>query len=158
MKNTYLLRLILCFCGVLIVFSLLLSTTTDRNDKLIGKWEAVEWAYEKSPQRNQKEISRAEKDSLTEDLSIHKAERWDFLPNGKLVLHKNPVNSQEMEWTLKGRGNILKVNEGSQAEHYNLYYVNEEELVLYFHTEIQAKGIVRLKFKKIEEITYAEKT
>lgn len=144
--------------AVIVLFSLLLSSTSTRNNAILGEWKEVEWKYEKAPQREKKDLSIEEKNAITKNLVIHEAEEWQFLSNGDVILRKEGEDNKVMEWTLKGRGNILKLRQENNSEHYNLYKLNEDELVLYFHTDLQAKGIVKLKFQRIDTKQYAEKT
>lgn len=156
-KDTYTSRFIFVFLGILLLVGLLISFTSDRNTELLGEWEEVEWKYEKSPQRKKKDLTEEEKNTITENMVIHEAEQWNFLPNGTVVLYKKGSSKKVMEWTLKGRGNILKLHQDDKSEHYNLHKIGDDELVLYFHTDLQAKGIVRLKFQRIDRKEYAEK-
>jgi len=157
-KHSYTTAYILSFLAVILLFSLLLSSTGTRNDAILGEWKEVEWKYEKAPQRDSKDLSKKEKNAITKNLVIHEAEEWQFLPNGDVILRKDGEDNKVMEWTLKGRGNILKLRQENNSEHYNLYKLSEDELVLYFHTDLQAKGIVKLKFQRLDTKQYAEKT
>ncbi len=156
-KHSYITGYIVSFLALILLFCLLLSSTSTRNDIIIGEWREVEWKYEKAPQREKKDLTKDEKNAITKNLVIHKAEEWQFLPNGDVILRMNGKDDKLMEWTLKGRGNILKLSQNDNSEHYNLYKINDDELVLYFHTDLQAKGIVKLKFQRIDKGQYAKK-
>ncbi|MEH6679913.1 MAG: lipocalin family protein [Sediminicola sp.] len=157
-KRTYIVRYILFFMGVPLLFIFLLANSNNPDASIIGEWKEVEWKYEKTPSRDKRELTEGEKKSITKGLYIHEAETWKFLPNGRVILSKDG-KEEELGWTLKGRGHILKLYHLSdQSEHYNLYNLNENEMVLYFHTELHAKSIVKLKFKKIDkDPEYAQK-
>ncbi|RAV29959.1 hypothetical protein DN748_07410 [Sinomicrobium soli] len=128
---------------------------------ILGKWEEISWEYEKLPGnpeiRADKTISDNAKREITRDLVIHQAETWEFRPNGTLVLYDSK-GATLSEWTLKSRGNILKIYNGKNTpEHYNLQVLNQDEMILYFNTDLQAKGIAKMKFKKIHQENYAQK-
>ena len=90
------------------------------------------------------------RNELAQDLIIHRAETWEFLPNGKLLLHKDDGSTVRLDWKLKGRGHILKLNYADEKTEYSdLNKLSQEGMTLYFDVEIQAKGIVRMTFEKI---------
>lgn len=123
-----------------------------------GSWKEISWEYEKSDNLNvDRKISDAIKTEICKELIIHEAEVWNFLPNGSLELISDK-NNEILSWTMKGRGNILKLSHDSnKIEHYNIQVLNNDKLVLYFSTDIQAKGIVKMTFEKIKEDNYAQK-
>lgn len=150
------------FTGSLILFALLLTLAPAPDTIILGKWQEVSWEYEKIPETQSaflgKAISNRVKNEISRDLVIHEAETWEFLPNGKLVLHNGKRKTKPLYWTLKSRGNILKLDhEEVPPEHYNLQVLNDEEMILYFSTDLQAKGIAKMKFKKIRHNDYAQK-
>lgn len=123
-----------------------------------GSWKEVSWEYDKyeSPSAT-KQISDAIKAEISKELIIHEAEIWNFSPNGNLNLIAEKKD-QSLSWTMKGRGNILKLSHNSnKIEHYNIQLLDNDKMVLYFNTDIQAKGIVKMTFEKIKENDYAQK-
>jgi hypothetical protein len=136
------------------LFMLLLWQDKSPDKKIVGKWREVSWEYEKVnratdhlPDRTIHEHVRNE---LAQDLIIHRAETWEFLPDGKLLLHKGDGSTVRLNWKLKGRGHILKLNYANRkTEYYDLNELSQEGMTLYFDIEIQAKGIVRMTFEKI---------
>ena len=138
-----------------VVSAMLLASPSEHIE---GSWKEISWEYEKSDNRNvDKKISDAIKTEICKELIIHEAEVWNFLPNGNLELISDD-NNEILSWTMKGRGNILKLSHDSnKIEHYNIQVLNNNKLVLYFNTDIQAKGIVKMTFEKIKENNYAQK-
>jgi hypothetical protein len=123
-----------------------------------GSWKEISWEYEKSENANiDKKISDAIKTEICKEMIIHEAEVWNFLPDGNLELTSNK-NNETLSWTMKGRGNILELSHNSnKIEHYNIQVLNNDKMVLYFSTDIQAKGIVKMTFEKIKDDEYAQK-
>ncbi|MGS2740577.1 hypothetical protein [Sinomicrobium sp. M5D2P17] len=149
------------FGGCLILFTLMSALSPAPDTVILGKWQEVSWEYEKLPDAKEaslsKAISNTVKNEITRDLVIHQAETWEFLPDGKLLLH-NGEKLTPLHWRLKSRGNILKLDhDKTPSEHYNLQVLSEDEMILYFNTDLQAKGIAKMKFKKIDQKDYAQK-
>src|SRR5690606_24256155 len=114
-----------------------------------GSWKEVSWEYEKSENASKK-ISAAIKTEICKELIIHEAEVWSFLSDGSLKLASDK-NNETLSWTMKGRGNILELShKTNKMEHYNIQVLNDDKMVLYFSTDIQAKGIVKMTFEKIK--------
>jgi len=139
-----------------LVFSLLIVQDKSPDQKIIGKWREVSWEYEKVNRKKagsnmpKKQITDDVKHELAKNLIIHRAETWEFLPDGKLLLYQADGTKTQLKWNLKGRGHILKLRmQDDVTEYYDLSDLNREKMVLYFDVEIQAKGIVRMKFEKI---------
>lgn len=143
------------FPACLALFILLLSQDKSPDRKIVGKWREVSWEYEKVNRENaellpDRKIHEHVRNELAQDLIIHRAETWEFLPNGKLLLHKGDGSTVRLDWKLKGRGHILKLNYANQkTEYYDLNELSQDGMTLYFDVEIQAKGIVRMTFEKI---------
>ncbi|WP_100615980.1 hypothetical protein [Confluentibacter citreus] len=123
-----------------------------------GSWKEISWEYEKSENINaDKKISDAIKTEICKELIIHEAEVWNFSSNGNLELTSD-INNEMLSWTMKGRGNILELSHNTnKIEHYNIQVLNNDQMVLYFSTDIQAKGIVKMTFERIKEDKYAQK-
>lgn len=151
----------LAFGTCLALFIIMSVSSPSPNITILGKWQEVSWEYEKLPDTHTaalgKHINNTLRNEITRELVIHQAETWEFLPDGKLLLHTDE-KSVPLQWTLKSRGNILKLDHRETSpEHYNLQALNENEMVLYFNTDLQAKGIAKMKFKKIHQKDYAQK-
>ncbi len=119
-----------------------------------GQWKELVWEYEKVDKNDTitndyDNVSDFVKDVVGENLVIHKAESWTFKPNGKLIL-KGSNYSKEVNWTIKGRGNILEIKyDNNNCEHYSLTELSDNKLVLNFDTDTHTRGIARLTFEKI---------
>lgn len=136
------------------LFVFLVSMSNNPENTIKGEWKELVWEYEKVDDNDTinkefKTVSEYIKDNAGENLIIHKAEKWIFKPNGKLTLQgKN--TSKEVNWTIKGRGNILEIKyNNNNFEYYNLTELSENKLVLNFDTENHTRGIARLTFEKI---------
>lgn len=119
---------------------------------ILGKWQESAWEYEKVDKIDGKEKPEAHqiRDQHTENLVIHEAETWQFLPDKKLkLIGKN--KEEIVEWHIKGRGNILELKHSSNmVEHYNLTELTPDKMVLNFESDIQVRGIAKLTFEKTE--------
>ena len=144
------------FTAAILLFFLLVGQDKSPDKKIIGKWREVSWEYEKVNKGKKgtvamdKEITEDVRNDIAQNLIIHRAETWEFLPNGRLLLHKGNGTTTRLGWKLKGRGHVLKLHYlDEQIEYYDLSELSKGNMVLYFDIEIQAKGIVRMKFEKI---------
>jgi hypothetical protein len=136
------------------IFILLISMSNNPENIIEGQWKELVWEYEKVDKNDTVKsdfhnVSDYVKDVVGENLIIHKAESWTFKPNGKLIL-KGSNYSKEVNWTIKGRGNILEIKyDNNNCEHYSLTELSDNKLVLNFDTDTHTRGIARLTFEKI---------
>lgn len=136
------------------LFILLISMSNNPENTIEGQWKELVWEYEKVDKNDTitndyDNVSDFVKDVVGENLIIHKAESWIFKPNGKLIL-KGTNYSKEVNWTIKGRGNILEIKyDNNNCEHYSLTELSDNKLVLNFDTDTHTRGIARLTFEKI---------
>tara|TARA_R110000796_G_scaffold252631_3_gene389362 strand:- start:24601 stop:25089 length:489 start_codon:yes stop_codon:yes gene_type:complete len=145
------------FAIALILFTTMLLNSTSPEENLIGSWKEIAWEYEKvekeSENGNQisKTISKQIKKEIVKNLIIHQAEVWTFSPNGELILKGEHMVSKPLDWNLKGRGHVLSlIHPDLKTEKYNLNVLSKDEMILYFDSDIHARGIVKMTFKKIE--------
>jgi hypothetical protein len=151
------------FFVIAVLFSSLLIGGSSPERIIVGVWEEVAWEYEKVDKSSDidssenKLISSEVKEAIAQEIVVHQSEVWEFLPNGKLKLHAQGKEDLELDWKIKGRGHILKlIHENQILEHYNLVELNDDEMILYFNVDMQARGIVKLTFKK-QNSRYAKK-
>lgn len=136
------------------IFILLISMSNNPENIIEGQWKELVWEYEKVDKNDTVKsdfhnVSDYVKDVVGENLIIHKAESWTFKPNGKLIL-KGSNYSKVVNWTIKGRGNILEIKyDNNNCEHYSLTELSDNKLVLNFDTDTHTRGIARLTFEKI---------
>lgn len=139
--------------AVFIMLIMLMSIAENPEKKIEGSWEESIWEYEKVDKNDTinsdfKNISSYVKQIASQNLIIHKAEKWVFLPNQKLIL-KGEKTTKEIFWSIKGRGNILELKYGNDnIEHYNLTELTNKKLVLNFNSDTELRGIARLTFEK----------
>ncbi len=145
----------LSFFGVGFMLFLVLIHLSKNPEKTIeGEWNELVWEYEKvlkndTVSADYKAVKNYVKDRIGEKLVIHKAEKWIFQPDGKLLL-KGVDYTKEVNWCMKGRGNILELKyDDNNVEHYNLTELSDNRLVLNFDTDKHTSGIARLTFEKI---------
>ncbi|MGG7036688.1 MAG: hypothetical protein ACI7YS_16045 [Flavobacterium sp.] len=137
------------------LFVTLISMANSPEATIEGEWKELVWEYEKVDKVNDTtkadydNVSYYVKDVVGQNLVIHKAEKWIFCPNGKLLLQGNDY-SKEISWKIKGRGNILELKyDNNNVEHYSLTELSDDKLVLNFDTNTHTRGIARLTFEKI---------
>ncbi|MDI9256041.1 hypothetical protein [Flavobacterium sedimenticola] len=137
------------------LFTLLMSVAKSPEDVIEGEWKELVWEYEKTDWNKLPMGNSYGKDSgyikevAGQNLVIHKAEKWIFYPNGKLLL-KGENYSKEIAWKIKGRGNILELKyDNNNTEHYSLTELQKDKLILNFDTSAHTRGIARLTFEKI---------
>lgn len=118
----------------------------------------MEWKYEKVNKVGDSVILNSTntnnlKHLLGKNLIIHEAENWIFTDDGKLIL-KEGENSKTVSWRIKGRGHVLKIkyDDTDVIEYYNITRLTEDEMVLNFDSNIQARGIAKLTFKRKNNI------
>jgi hypothetical protein len=142
-------------CLGLLCFIIMISAAPSPETLIIGNWKELSWEYEKvnksdSDTMAMKHIPEDVKNSIGQNLVIHAAETWTFLPNRKLRL-ETPYGNKLVEWCLKGRGNVLQLKyDNNTLENYNITFLNNGALELNFETDIQARGIAKLTFERIK--------
>lgn len=148
-------RYISFFAFGVFLFVTLISMANSPEATIEGEWKELVWEYEKVDKINDTtksdydNVSYYVKDVAGQDLVIHKAEKWIFCPNGKLILEGNDY-SKEVSWNIKGRGNILELKyDNNNVEHYSLTELSNDKLVLNFDTDTHTRGIARLTFEKL---------
>lgn len=148
-------RYISFFAFGVFLFVTLISMANSPEATIEGEWKELVWEYEKVDKINDTtksdydNVSYYVKDVAGQDLVIHKAEKWIFCPNGKLILEGNDY-SKEISWNIKGRGNILELKyDNNNVEHYSLTELSDNKLVLNFDTNTHTRGIARLTFEKL---------
>jgi sporulation protein YlmC with PRC-barrel domain len=155
LKSIAIYLLILSFGAFIFTFLLSYSITPEKT--IAGEWEEMEWEYEKVNKVGDSVILNSTntsnlKELLGKELIIHEAENWIFSENGELVL-KEGENSKIVSWRIKGRGHVLKIKYNNDTiEYYNITKLTDDELVLNFDSNIQARGIAKLTFRKISNI------
>ncbi|MFD2037394.1 hypothetical protein ACFSKL_21535 [Belliella marina] len=123
---------------------------------IIGEWKEVSWDYEKVDILNQADTLTIDdvldqtRVQLGENFVIHKSEVWEFNKDNTLKVGFDDGSEEFVEWKLKSKGDILKLtHEGSVLEYYTIKELNKDKLVLHFHVDLNARGIVKLTFEKV---------
>lgn len=144
------------FSIAVIIFTSMITNRQYTNDILHGTWYEHSWDYEKVDLYSQKtdrsklELTEELRKEIAKDLIIHNGEVWEFLPGNKLKVYTESGEVIEAEWKLKGRGHILKIiHEDKVLEHYIIHTLKNDEMILNFYVETQARGIVKLTFNKV---------
>lgn len=139
------------------IVATLLANDTSPDLKLLGRWEEVLWKYEKldAPggeiSESTFQINDQVKQEISKGLVIHEAEIWEVEPDGKINLYKKNGKKDVLQWRLKGRGNILKLSgKDNSLEHYQIQKLTADTMEIHFNTDLQARGIIKMKFVKIE--------
>jgi hypothetical protein len=137
----------------LMSFVIVIKNSPSPESLILGQWSELAWEYEKVDKSlldstKYKTIAEDVKATIGQNLVIHEAETWHFLPNRKLKLISE--NSEKtVSWLIKGRGHILQLKyDNNSIETYNLTELSDDTLVLNFESDIQARGIAKLTFTK----------
>jgi hypothetical protein len=144
------------FAFIITLFVLLLFFSNNPEKQIEGEWKELSWEYEKVDKPKDsttilsyKTSSDFVKQIVGENLIIHQAESWNFLPNGQLVL-SNLKGKKIVQWRLKGRGNILEIKHNKDTvEHYNVTKLENGQLILNFDSDMHVRGIAKLTFERI---------
>lgn len=131
----------------------LIGSSSNPEDVILGNWQEVAWEYEKPIAPIESDSGKAITDDikgrLAQDMVIHKAERWEFMPDGRVRLIDSNDDTVVVNWKFKGRGHILKLHyDDGVDEFYNVVELNRDELILHFYVEMQAKGIAKITFRR----------
>lgn len=139
---------------LVLLFLIVMTGMAENPEKKIeGTWKELVWEYEKvdkndTVNKDFKSVSSYVKEIASQNLVIHKAEKWIFKPNRKLILEGKDT-TKEITWTIKGRGNILELkHDDNTIENYSLTEISDKKLVLNFNTNTDVRGIARLTFEK----------
>jgi len=155
--NSSALKTIAIYLGVfgagLCLFVLFLQASPSPETLIVGEWKELSWSYEKVDQPASdvidKTISSNVKEAIGNRLVIHQAERWQFFPNGDLLLISD-AGERMVKWQIKGRGHILQlVYDKDTAENYVLAELDNGQMNLHFETDVQARGIAKLTFERL---------
>lgn len=146
-----------------IVIITLLRAGSSPDQEVLGEWREVAWEYEKLDTKHAdpdwiEDIDDHVKAEIYNHLIVHKAEIWEFLPDGDLILHGDRGDSIHLVWKLKGRGNVMELDH--ESKDIELYYIQElspDRLVLNFNTDLQVRGIVKMTFERIHKQHAAKK-
>ena len=139
----------------LVIFSFLFILQSRPNPEVMisGEWAEVSWKYEKINSYDNLDFknhsSEQVKNLVGKDLVIYEAEKWEFLPDGKLKLIGGET-VRLVNWRIKGRGHILQIkyHDGLQ-ENYNISYLKHGKMVLNFDAYAKLRGIAQLTFNRI---------
>jgi hypothetical protein len=142
------------FMLVVTFFVLLFNYSPSPEIIILGEWKELTWEYEKVDKAGNevvyKNIPEEVKNTIAENLVIHEAETWEFLPHGKLKLSGENIE-KTVNWRIKGRGDILQIKyDDGITENYILSELNKNKMNLNFETEVHARGIAKLTFEKIK--------
>jgi len=148
--------IIITVCVGLIIGVLYIISFDERESMLLGEWEEHTWIYESSPidgesiKTNKDTISNNVKSLLGKSLFIHSAEKWTFNSDKKLNID-GCEQQDKYSWYVKGRGNILVLDNESQniKETYEIVHISNDSLVLALDLDMQVQGLAKLIFKKI---------
>ncbi len=140
----------------LCLFLVLMSNASSPDQQILGTWQEVSWEYEKvdregyEPLQPGAAITDTMRGLIARDRIIHKAETWQFRPDGTLFLSGKPEQGRAAQWALKGRGHVLFMHYNQRNEEsYDITKLTQDELILNFHTDMQVRGIAKITFKKI---------
>lgn len=154
-------RVVLVYIGIIALLTSgvisLMANDISPDNKLLGEWKEVSWEFEKLDETGDQEfwgISKSITDQLKKEISrelaFHEAETWEFYPDGKISLEGENGKRSSLFWRLKGRGHVLKLfGHADSIEHYQIQKLTADTMEIHFNTDLQARGIVKMTFKKI---------
>ncbi len=129
----------------------MISAAPNPETVILGEWKELAWEYEISEHPIvDSTLGIVNLSSDNEECTIfHKAEKWQFLPNGQLKLFSSSLN-ETVNWSIKGRGNILQLkHKNGTTESYNLTNLDATNMILNFESDVHARGIAKLTFEKL---------
>ncbi len=156
--------IIIIFLGSISLISMV-GQSTRSEMAITGEWKQVSWEYEGEENHGYPEQShgsfqeslsethiaekRLKEEKITEELGQefhrHINEYWVIRPDGTVSLNDETM----LNWSLKGRGHILVLQEDATTrETYQISRLTEDELVLHFNVDLQARGVAKLTFRK----------
>lgn len=136
------------------IYFTVLSTQESPESSIIGEWREVSWEYEKIDSLAFGEgfdymVTDRIKNDVSKDLIIHEAEIWEFVDK-ETVEMKGENEAKSLNWRLKGRGNILQLNDrDNHEEHYLIQELSSDRMILHFNIDMQVRGIVKMTFEKV---------
>jgi len=136
------------FSFVIMGFSWMIRTAPRPDQVILGHWREAGWHYERVYKKEDESV-RNILSNRGNQVAIHKAETWSFLPGGQLVLAKDG-RRDTISWCIKSRGNILELTYGDgRKEHYDLTNLSSEQMILNFEMDTQIKGLAKLTFERL---------
>ncbi|MEQ8337050.1 MAG: hypothetical protein RIA62_06875 [Cyclobacteriaceae bacterium] len=135
----------------------------DPEELLIGNWQEVSRSYERidDPKKTLFAWIGASDDEKHHEVTreiAHDGDIWHIEQQGQLSLNNKDYGHKNVIWKLKGRGNILElVYNNTTSEVYSIQEITDDKMVLYFNTDLQVRGIVKMVFEKKNTWDYAQK-
>jgi len=123
-----------------------LALQTDPQEQLWGEWELVHHRVEKAvrrPKVNQLDYS------IGHRLSPHQCERWTFDTQNGLSLIDPSGKRIQAGWSLKSRGDLLEITGLSGVRDLTIEYLDHQKMVLYYHSDLQIRGVVKMTLRKV---------
>jgi hypothetical protein len=117
---------------------------------LIGHWDEKHWEYKTADKYLLKGLGLEKfSESVATGGRQHTGEKWLFNPNGKLQIHTTDTVNH-LSWSLKGRGNILEITDGSVTEHFEIKKYGSDKMELHFISDIQIKEAAIIIFDRVD--------
>tara|TARA_B100000989_G_C19427772_1_gene421577 strand:+ start:358 stop:852 length:495 start_codon:yes stop_codon:yes gene_type:complete len=151
------------FILCLIIYQALKFHGNDPEKLLIGNWQEVSRSYAKIDDPKKSLIGWLDviegkiNDEANKNIIVHDTETWRISSKGQLALEKESGH-EHLAWKLKGRGHILELAyNNSLSEYYSIQEISDDKMVLYYNTDLQVRGIVKMVFEKIKGEEHAQK-
>ncbi len=136
---------------VTISFFVFSSFNRSMEDNFLGSWEESYWEYKEADRFLLKGWGIPTKSLSPDQVRMHKGETWVFKPGGRLeILAGNITN--KLRWSLKGRGNILEISDGTTTEHFDIKKLADDQIELQLISDIQVKEEAKLIFTQTNKI------
>ena len=157
MNRNVLVKLNYLLLAVLLIGTSFVMRYAESPERLIqGEWIEKGWRLEKDNATVVQE-SELKKEILQHVEEVHLG-IWDFQEDGRLS-SSMPVEDDEIEWFIKGRGHILELRRnGRTIESFQIQEITRSKLVLHLNFDLQVKGIIEIVLeRKGEAEQYAAK-
>lgn len=147
--------------GLLLVAGLASACGRDPEQALLGRWQEVEWRYDKrdvsvspeSGEAGRRWIDGLRRPRHAEDGVVrHQTDYWEFKPDRVVEISLRDGRVLRSRWRLKGRGHVLTLRHaGSEGvELYDVKELTNDELVLTYDIGMEVRGIARVRLRKAE--------
>ncbi|EIM78054.1 hypothetical protein A3SI_04497 [Nitritalea halalkaliphila LW7] len=145
-------NVLILLLGTSLVYGMV-SQEVKSSESIVGVWKEVAWEYEKLPTVRDQELNYDLLDTrelLGQQVIIHQGETWEFNPDGTMKIYLKDGDVEKTNYTIKRRGDLLRIQHGDDLfEAYEIRELSDERMVIHFHADVFARGIVKLTFERI---------
>ncbi len=134
---------------VIVASTLALSMRTSPHKHIEGTWVLSDHKVEKVVHRT-RSSARTVNGKTTTIFIPHECARWEFDKNQQLYVTDYQGRRAKANWSLKSRGDLLEIKcMGGKLQDLTIERLDDTEMVLYYHSDLQIRGIIKMTLKKI---------